>query len=268
MGQRPSSSPLFREERRRQIVAFVERHGRATVAGLSDAFSVSATTIRKDLDTLAERDLLERTHGGAIDLSRGESELSFEVRRRLHSEEKQAIGRAAARMVKDGEAIIIDASTTAMAMVPYLRVRRELTVFTNGLPIAMALVGAPGLRVLMPSGLVRAESASLVAADGLEFPSGLHFSRGFFGAKGVTPENGFTLVDSAEVTMKRFMLARVQHAIGLVDSSKWGHLALAQFARIEDLDCVVTDDRAPAEMIDCLRQACGNLVIEPVRAQT
>ncbi len=255
------SDQLFQEERHRQIIALVEQHGRVTVVELSRRFALSATTIRKDLDFLSERELLQRTHGGAIDLSRGPSELSFDTRRRLHAERKQAIGRVAANMVADGEAIILDASTTTLAMAPYLRGRREMTVFTNGLPLAMALMGAPGVRVLMPSGTLRAESASLVDGNDQQMLSVLHFHKGFFGAKGISPREGLTLVDSAEVAIKRCMLGRAQRTIALIDSSKWRQIALAPFAAIDHLDCIVTDEGAPAEMVATVQNMGVELIL-------
>ena len=110
------STKLFLQERREQIITLLEREGRVSVAALSERFDLSQATIRSDLDALAAQGLLIRTHGGAIGSDRTDLELSFEVRRRLYSSQKQHIAAAAAAMVEDGEAIAADASTTVLAL--------------------------------------------------------------------------------------------------------------------------------------------------------
>ena len=137
---------LFPQERRDQIINLLEREGRVSVVDLSERFDLSQASIRADLDALAGQGLLIRTHGGAIALDRTDLELSFEVRRRFHAVRKRRIGAAAAAMVEDGEAIALDASTTALALADQIKGHRELTVITNGLVVAMALLEASGLK--------------------------------------------------------------------------------------------------------------------------
>jgi len=143
-------SDVFAEERQQHIARIVEEHGRARVAELATMFRVSGVTIRKDLDVLERQGRLQRTHGGAVAATRGGAERAFDVRERLQRAEKDAIGRAAAAMVQDGESIALDASTTALAMARHLKARRvwlHLTVITNGLRIAEELAGFPGITV-------------------------------------------------------------------------------------------------------------------------
>ena len=115
----PASASLgdvFARERQEHIARIVEEHGRARVADLAARFGVSAVTIRKDLVVLEAEQRLVRTHGGAIAVDRGRAELSFDIRERLQSDEKGLIGAAAAALVHDGESIVMDASTTALAV--------------------------------------------------------------------------------------------------------------------------------------------------------
>ncbi|MGD9316926.1 MAG: DeoR/GlpR family DNA-binding transcription regulator, partial [Anaerolineae bacterium] len=129
---------LFLQERLDQIVTLLQKEGRVSVTDLSDHFGVSAVTIRNDLSSLQQRGLLVRTHGGAVtrpDLSMEPP--AFSLRRELHLAEKQRIGRAAAALVRDGDSIALDASTTAWQIARHLKDRRELTVVTNGLFIAL-----------------------------------------------------------------------------------------------------------------------------------
>ncbi len=255
------SRELFQQERRDQIVALLGEVGRVSVAELSERFDVTPATIRADLDALAAERLLTRTHGGALALDEERLELSFDFRRRLHVEQKSHIGAAAAGMVEDGEAIILDASTTALAVATQLQGRRELTVLTNGILIALTLIDLPGITVVMPGGFVRRDSASMVGDEGHEFIERFNFQKGFFGAKGLTLEEGLTDVNTAEVSIKRDLVAHARQVVAVVDSSKWGRVGFASFASIDQLDCIITDAGAPSDMTAALREAGVDVVI-------
>ncbi|GAB4548041.1 MAG: DeoR/GlpR family DNA-binding transcription regulator [Anaerolineae bacterium] len=242
-------------------MALLEREGRVSVADLSDHFGLSQATIRSDLDALAMQGLLVRTHGGAISSDRTDLELSYEVRRRMHSAEKRRIGAAAAAMLEDGEAVALDASTTALALAEQIKGRHELTVITNGLVIAMALLEVPGVTVLMPGGFLRRDSASLTGLSGSEFLKQFNLQKGFFGAKGLTLEEGLTDVNSDEVLVKRDWVAHARRVIAIVDSSKWGRVGFVSFASIDQIDCVITDEDAPADMVLALQEAGVEVII-------
>jgi DeoR/GlpR family transcriptional regulator of sugar metabolism len=255
------TSGLFQQERREQIIALLAQKGRVSVADLSEQFGVSQATIRADLDALAAENLLSRTHGGALALDQNRLELSFDFRRRLHAPQKSAIGAAAAALIEDGDAIILDASTTALAVAAQIKDLRELTVLTNGIFIALELLQAPGITVLMPGGFLRRDSVSMVGDEGHDFIEQFNFQKGFFGAKGLTLEEGLTDVNSAEVAVKRNLVARARQVIAIVDSSKWGRVGFASFASIAQVDCILTDDGGPPDMVTALRQAGVDVVI-------
>jgi DeoR family transcriptional regulator of aga operon/DeoR family fructose operon transcriptional repressor len=255
------STKLFLQERREQIIALLGRNSRVSVADLSQRFNLSQATIRSDLDALAAQGVLVRTHGGAVAPDRSDLELSFDVRRRLYPMQKQRIGGAAAALVEDGEAIALDASTTALALASHIKERRELTVITNGLFVAMALLDTPGITVLMPGGFLRRDSVSLVGYEGSEFLEQFNFQKGFFGAKGLTLEEGLTDVNSDDVIAKRELVAHARQVIAIVDSGKWGRVGFASFASIDQVDCVITDKGAPLDMVAALREAGVDVVI-------
>ncbi|HLA43056.1 MAG TPA: DeoR/GlpR family DNA-binding transcription regulator, partial [Aggregatilineales bacterium] len=160
------SNNLFMEERRRAILDELQKYGRVSVKSLSDRLNVSAVTIRQDLRSLESDGQLERTYGGAVLMNPGATaippELSFATRQKQQREEKQAIGKAAARMVENGYAIALDASTTAFAIVPFLKQLDDLIIVTNSLIVAQQFLDTPRIQVQMPAGIVRNDSASLV----------------------------------------------------------------------------------------------------------
>jgi DeoR/GlpR family transcriptional regulator of sugar metabolism len=244
---------LFTHERRQQIAQILEAQQRVTVAELSQLFSVSEVTIRKDLTWLETQKIAVRTHGGAVLALAGTNEIGFDIREHLKQSEKDRIGAAAASMVQDGETIFIDASTTGLAMAQLLRSRRELTVVTNGLRSGMMLVGVPGISVLIPGGMLRETSFSLVGTWGAAMLKQIHISRAFLGARGFTLNEGLTDVNGEEVELKREIIASAREVVAIIDHSKWGQVALATFCPLEHIKMIITDAKAPHEMIELVR---------------
>jgi DeoR family transcriptional regulator of aga operon/DeoR family fructose operon transcriptional repressor len=240
---------LFAPERQSRILMLLHARGRVSVSSLKERFGVSAVTIRNDLSELERRGELVRTHGGAILPDRDDLELAFSLRSQMHSTPKSAIGADAAELIGDGEAIVIDASTTALQVAKHIGQRRELTVITNSLVVAYDLADADGITVVMTGGILRPVSYSLVGEIGTSVLGQFNVSRGFFGAKGLTVSEGLTDADSFEVRFKRAMVAACKEVIAVVDASKWGQVATASFAALEQIDHVFTDSSAPQKMI-------------------
>ncbi len=251
---------LFLQERLDQIVTLLQENGRVSVADLSDHFGVSAVTIRNDLTSLQQQGLLVRTHGGAVTRSDLNMEPpAFTLRKELHRAEKERIGQAAAALIRDGDSVALDASTTAWQIARHLKDRQELTIVTNGLFIALEFLDSPAVTVVMPGGALRTASASLVGDEGACILERYHVQKGFFGAGGFTLEEGLTDTNQYEVELKQRMVERSKEVIAIVDSSKWGQVAFASLASLEQLDQVIADHAAPAEMVTALRQR-GTLV--------
>ena len=252
----PTHGDVFAEERQQHIARIVEEHGRARVAELSRLFGVSGVTIRKDLALLEQQGRLVRTHGGAVVADRVGAERAFDIRERLQRPEKDAIGRAAAAMVVDGESIALDASTTALAMARHLTARGgwlHLTVITNGLRIAAELAGHPGITVAMPAGFVRWEALSLVGplSEGLFDKVNIH--RAFMGAAAFALEAGLTDATEEEAQIKRLFVTTATEVVGLVDHTKWERTSFATFCPTASIAAVVADDAAPQAMAEALR---------------
>ncbi len=256
-----STRDLFLEERRLEILDRINQAGRASVAELSQEFGVSEVTIRADLQALAERNLIVRTHGGAIPALRGPYELSLATRRQQQVAEKGRIGAAAAARIADGDAIFLDSSSTALAIAQHLKHCRDLTVITNGLTIAQELIDAHGVTVVLIGGTLRRETASLIGADGLERLRRFNIQKGFFGAHGISPAEGLTDVSLAEAEVKRPLIAMCRQVIAVLDATKWGRVGLASFAHLQQLHLVITDVRAPAALVDQVRRAGVEVVL-------
>lgn len=258
---------VFAEERQDNIARMVEGHGRARVSDLAAQFGVSGVTIRKDLATLEMQGRLVRTHGGAMATARARSERAFDVRERLQSTEKEAIGRAAAALVFDGEAIALDASTTALAMARRIRARSDwlnLTVITNGLRIAEELAGHRGISVAMPAGFLRWEAMSLVGPLSEGLFEKVNIQTAFVGAAGFSIDAGLSDATEEEAQIKRLMVAAATEVVAVVDHTKWQRAAFATFCPTGRISAVVSDSAAPGGMAAELRQRSIRLqLVEP-----
>lgn len=240
-------------ERRKDILAAIEHMGQLSVCDLSARFRVSEVTIRQDLQALSEQGLLLRTRGRAF-ATNVMPEFSFDVRQQQHAAQKRRIGQAAAALVNHGDTIFLDASTTALALIPFLKNLLELTVITNSLKSAFSLLDAPQIHVIIPGGHLRRESISVVGQPPDYLLDGINIQIGFFGARGLALEEGLTDINLSEVTMKRTMLACCRRVVGLVDARKWGNVAAATFARLDQIHTLITDVDAPAALVQQVRE--------------
>jgi DeoR family transcriptional regulator, aga operon transcriptional repressor len=260
-----SVANLSQQERMQEVLRMLETRDSVHVTELAKTFAVSEVTIRSDLSELARQGLVARVRGGVRPLQRGQSELGFDFRLRLEVERKQAIARAAATMVEEGEAIALDSSTTAYYLALELRTKKELVVVTNGLLIAAALADAPGISVLVTGGMLRLHAMSLVGDVGVEALRGTRISKGFLGARGLAIDGGLMDLNPDEVRIKREMAEVCEQVIGIVDGTKWHRTALLPFVSTEQLDAIVTDTGAPSEEVQAWRAREVEIVcVEPV----
>lgn len=260
LGVPPSADPLPTGPRREKILAIVERHGFAKVAHLSKFLGVSEVTIRTDLDALAETKVIQRVHGGAISGLRSRAlERPFEESILSAVEEKKRIGRAAARLVKSYQAIMIDVGTTTTALARSLASRSDLSgviIITNALNIALEFEPViPRFTVIVTGGTLRAEQHSLV--DPL---ADLLFERmqadiAFVGCTGVDVEVGITNANVPEANMKRRMLQAAHRGVVVADSQKLGQTQLSRVVGLDELDLLVTGADADPSQLERIRSA-------------
>ncbi len=245
----PERQSLYLEERHQEIINLVNATGRVSVARLAKEFGVSEVTVRADLEALARRNLIVRTHGGAVPAAQGLREFSLTYRSEQQVAEKDRIGAAAAKMISHGDAIILDSSSTALAIARHLKRHRDLTILTNGVATAYELLDAQGVTVVMPGGTVRRDMASLIGGEDLEGFSKFNVKLGFFGAHGLSVAEGLTDVSLGEAEVKRHLVAMCGQVIGVVDATKWGRAGLASFAHLKEIHCIITDTNAPAALV-------------------
>jgi DeoR/GlpR family transcriptional regulator of sugar metabolism len=256
--------PLSQVERMQRVLQMLETRDAVHVAELSEAFSVSEVTVRSDLSELARQGLVARVRGGVRPLQRSQAELGFDFRLRLDVRAKQAIARAAAAMVGEGEAVALDASTTAYYLALELRSKRELVVVTNGLLVAASLADAPGINVLVTGGELRLSAMSLVGDLGAELLRATRFKWGFLGARGISVERGLMDLNPDEVRIKQEMADACERVVCIADGTKWQRSALLSFVPPAGVHGIVTDTSAPADQIDAWRALGADVTVAEV----
>jgi DeoR/GlpR family transcriptional regulator of sugar metabolism len=242
------------------VLQMLETRDSVPVAELAERFSVSEVTVRSDLSALAREGLVARVRGGVRALQQGQSEVGFDLRLRLEVEPKRAIARAAAALVEEREAVALDASTTAYYLALELRAMRELVVVTNGLLVATALAGAPGITVLVTGGLLRLSAMSLVGDLGADVLRTTRINKGFLGARGLSLERGLMDLNPDEVRIKQEMADACEQVYGIFDGTKWHRSALLAFVPVENLAGIITDSSAPVEEVERWRAAGVDVV--------
>lgn len=247
---------LFVAERRRAILTKLKADGRVFVNDLSEELHVSTVTIRQDLRALEREGLLERTYGGAVSTNTVAGfppELSFDLRSTRNRSAKASIGAAAAEMVREGDSLALDASTTAFALVPFLRHFKKLTIVTNNLVVAQSFPNQTGIEVFLPGGRFKKETRSIVGQPGA-LPD-INLNIGFFGAGGISLRGGMSDIDPDEVHMKQAMMARCVAPVVVVDGSKWGQIAPYMVLPSREIERIITTANAPANLVEQFRQA-------------
>jgi DeoR/GlpR family transcriptional regulator of sugar metabolism len=255
-----ASTNLYPAERQEQIFDLLNQNGRASVSELSQLFKVSEVTVRADLQMLAAQNLIVRTHGGAVVAPRA-PELSLVLRRDQMVQEKKRIGVAAGKFVANGDAIFLDASSTTLALARNLRNYRDLTILTNSLVVAQALLEAPGVTIVMTGGILQRDTVSLMGMEGLAILRKYNLKSGFFGAHGLSFPEGLTDVSADEAEVKREVVSMCRQVIALIDASKWGRVGPASFANPHDIHIIITDEQAPAGLVE-QAQSFGTRILQ------
>lgn len=251
------------EERRRRILDILDEARRVTVRDLAETFSVSAVTVRADLEALSQMGALVRSHGGAVKPHSPAPDLPISLKERLRHHEKERIGAAAASMIRDGETIIFDSGTTTAAIakcVAGLRLN-SLTVITNALNIALELAKLSHVRVIMLGGILRGPALSMVGPHAEQALGNLNADRVFLGVDGIDPEVGLTTPDVLEAQLGALMIRVSREVVVVADSSKFMQRSLSVIAKLDAIHKLVTDEGIPPAMVEAARAANVEVII-------
>ena len=246
---------MLSEERQRAILELLRRDGRVLVVDLAKQFHTSQVTIRKDLEILHVQGRVHRTHGGALPARDGALEdPTLREKEKLHRKEKLQIAAAAARMVAEGQVVILDSGTTTTGIARALRNFQNLTIITNAVNIAAELSGST-VEVILTGGNLRKNSFSLVGPIAEETLLRLHADILFLGVDGFDVQYGLSTPNLLEAKVNRAMIEISKTAVAVCDSSKFGKRSLSLIAPPTSLQHVITDSGIPKADLSALKKS-------------
>lgn len=259
---------MSRDVRWNALLELVAQNGRVEVEEAATTLDVSAATIRRDLDQLAEQHMLTRTRGGAV--AHGVSyELPLRYKTARHAPEKQRIGRAVADQVAVGEVVGLTGGTTITEVARALSVRSDivgdstatagelpaLTVVTNALNIANELVIRPQIKIVVTGGVARPQSYELTGPLASGVLEEITLDVAVLGVNAIDIGRGAYVHHEGEANINRLLAERAQRVVVAADSSKIGKRAFARVCNLSEIDVLVTDTGIPEEAAVRLRDA-------------
>lgn len=247
--------------RRAKISEIINKNGQVKINELVNVFNVSEVTIRNDLDQLEEKGLLIRTRGGGIKIQRVGIDYKLNEKSKLHSKEKQSIGKKAAELVQDSDTIIIDSGTTTLEVARNLCSFNNLTIITNALNIASQFIGNENIKVLMLGGILRHTSLSLIGSVAENSIKNHYCDKLFMGVDGIDSKYGISTPNIEEAHLNRLMIDISKEVIVVTDSSKFLRRSFAFIAPISDIDTVITDSNIPQEELKNFQNAGVKTII-------
>ncbi len=234
------TKPPVSDNRRQSILDIARKVGVVTVDELIACFNVTPQTIRKDLNRLCEERLLTRTHGGAR-LASSVENMSYEARRMLASQQKQAIGRAVAALIPDNASLFVNIGTTTEAVAQALLQHRRLLVITNNINVASVMRPYPDNKVIIASGEVRSSDGGVVGESAVDFIKQFKVDFAVIGASAIDADGALLDYDYREVKVSQAILSNARHVILVADSTKHERSAPVRIGHISQTHSFVTD---------------------------
>lgn len=247
------ASSMLVEERRQHILHLTQQRGSVRISDLSEELNISGMTIRKDLDFLESRRLVQRSHGGAMNRQSSPVTGPFMPNEpKRYFETNQKIAEAALRLIPEGGCIILGSGAIATAIAQRLRRFERLTVITNNLNVAVELAST-NVEVVLIGGILRKESSSLIGPIAKDTLAEMHADVIFLDVDGFDLEVGATTPNLLESRTNRMMVEAARRCVVVCDSSRFNRRSLARVVAPTAVDQVITDRDLPQETADAIR---------------
>ena len=250
-------------ERQARLKELLARRGMSDLDSLSADLKVSQSTVRRDIELLEKSGLVERTHGGVIWIAErganGARPYAFDQRMGYRVETKRQIARAAQRLVRPGQTILVDGGTTTFYLAEEL-LGRPMQLVTNSLPIANLFLNDDNVELVITGGLMYPRYGVLLGPVVENFIADIHATSLFLSCAGVH-DGGVYNQNLLLVQAEKRMMQQVQQVVLLVDSSKFGQQALARLCALKEVDVVVSDAGLSKEHREQVKAAGCDLMI-------
>lgn len=242
-------------ERRAQIEQMIIKNKSVLVLELAKQFDVTTETIRSDLEKLEKQGVLVRTYGGATLLESSEPDMEIHRRDTVNFEGKQAIGKCAAKMIKEGETVFLDASTSSLHLARNIKDKKGITVITNAEKIVTELSECRDIKVICIGGMLNKKNMSYTGRVVEEvIRNNYYANKVFFSCRGVTLVRGLMESSEAEAEIKKAMIECSESAVFLCDKKKLGRLGVPVISELNQIDCIITDIKLDEEWNQALAE--------------
>lgn len=244
---------MLTKQRKDYLLKILRERGQVIAKEVSEELELSEDTIRRDLRELAAEGKLQRVHGGALPASPAVGD--FAVRQQIAPDGKIAVGKAAAKLVRAGQVVILDGGTTTLQLAKHLPLDLRATVVTHSPTIAVALQEHPTIEVIMIGGRLFKHSVVAVGAAAVDAISRIRADTYFMGVTGIHPEAGLSTGDLEEAHIKRALSAAAAETHVLVTVEKVNAASPYVIAALNEIDGVVVEDRVPKAAIAAYKRA-------------
>jgi DeoR family transcriptional regulator, glycerol-3-phosphate regulon repressor len=250
-------------ERQNKILSLAREHGRVEVDALSASFHVSPQTIRKDLNELCDKQLLQRIHGGAI-VGSGIENVSYEARRLLAPGPKQAIGKKAADLIPNNSSLLINIGTTTEQVAHALANHRGLLVITNNVNAVEIMKNFLGIELIIAGGQVRRSDGGIVGDAAVDFINQFKADYAVIGVSAIDEDGSLLDYDFREVRVAQAIIKNSRHIILVTDSMKLKRTAPIRIGHISQINTIVIDQALPKKLRDiCSQNGVDVVIAEP-----
>lgn len=241
-------------ERRNAILAKLQEERKVVVNELATSFRVTEETIRRDLDKLEKEGMAKKTYGGAVLNENLNIDLPYNVRRKSNVEGKNYIAQVISDMIEDGDNIILDASTTALAVAQKIKEKNGITVITNSIEIILELSDKSNFKILSTGGMLKEGSLALVGYQAERMIGTFHVDLAIVSCKGIDISHGLTDSNEADAEVKKSIIKSSNKKILAVDSTKFDKISFATICDFSNIDVIVTEKKPDDKWIKFFEQ--------------
>jgi|TARA_Y100000310_G_scaffold13551_1_gene13810 DeoR/GlpR family transcriptional regulator of sugar metabolism len=227
-------------ERREQLRKVIAEKGAARIGLLCEMLDSSPATVRRDLQFLHDRGIVERVHGGALSVGRGNEEPPFNDKASIYLSEKRKIAHKAASIIESEDTVYLDGGSTTLQLARLISDRKDLTVVTNSFKSALEF-SESGCRLILVGGEFRRRSQTIVGALTSHVLGNINVDKAFMGTMGFSRRHGLTTTEPNESYTKKLAVSRAQKVYLLADSHKGGKVFLSNSGGLESIDVLITD---------------------------
>ncbi len=254
---------LKKTERLQKIMSILSQTGNASTSYLSSLLGVSESTIRRDLNEIANtNEMVERVHGGIVLRSdKVGIELMFDLKLDKNIEEKKRIARKALEFIEDGDSIILDSGTTCFQIAKLLYQKKGVRVITCDVKIAEELGKFADTETIIIGGVVRPGYYSIGGDLALEIMSKFSVEKAFLGVDAIDLRKGITNASLFEVGIKKGIIENAKQVIAVLDHTKFGKVALSKVADIDDIEVIITDKGLDENFINAIEKRGIKLIL-------